>query len=117
MDDDHSTIGKTVADYAENRRHIACLKKQLSDIGEHLLALGEQLASDPLSMVVTPNEIQVPRRGWMLQENHTTAIPLTVSDWENLQHILELLGKAQKSRQQLEKTLRGMGLEELIKEV
>lgn len=116
MDSDHSTIGKTVVEYAENGRHIACLKKQLADIGEHLLTLGEQLRDAPLSVAVTAAEIQVTRPSRMVLADYTTTIPFGALDRENLQHILEMLGKAQKARQQLEKTLRGMGLEDLIRE-
>ena len=104
-----------MVEYSENGRHIACLKKQLADIGEHLLTLGEQLRDAPLAVAITPNEIQVTRPSRMAPTDYTTSIPFSVLEKENLQHILELLVSAQQSRQHLERTLRGMRLEDLIR--
>ena len=113
---DYDTIGKTAVEYTENTRHIACLKKQLVDIGEHLVSLGEQLKDSPSSVTVAPNQIQVTRSNPIVIADYTTAISFTALDRENLRFTLEMLGKAESSRRQLERTLRGMGLEELIRE-
>ena len=111
---DYDTIGKTVIEYTENSRHIACLKKQLSDIGENLVTLGEQLRDDPSSVTIAPTEILVSRPNPIVPASYTTTISADELDMEHLKGILEMLGKAQDSRQQLEQTLTGMRLTELI---
>ena len=113
---DYNTIGKTVVEYTDNGRHIACLKKQLSDIGEHLALLASQLQQDPSSVSVTPNGIQIVRPHSIVIQDTTTVVPLTVLDNDALQQILVELNQAQQTKEQLDKALRGMRLDELIRD-
>ena len=113
---DYEMIGKTVVEYTDNSRHIACLKKQLADIGDQLVLLGNKLKDAPMSVTVAPNAIQVTLADRFTAEDHVQAIPLTTLDHAKLQHILSLLTEAQGSRQELDQTLTGMRLPELIRD-
>ena len=113
---DHSTIGKTVVEYTENSRHIACLSKQLSDIGEHLVALGEMLRDDPSPVNVTTTHIQmVDHGGFTVGPTPTKAIPVAALDQDALVLVLKELIKAKTSHDRLSAALKGMGLEELTR--
>lgn len=111
---DHETIGKTVVEYAENGRHIACLKKQLADIGDHLTLLGEQLRDAPLSVAVRESAIEVTRSSRMVPTDYVTSIPVMSLDKYYLNQIIEELRGAEQLRERLERTLKGMRLEHLI---
>ena len=73
---DHGTIGKTVVEYSDSGRHIACLKKQLSDIGEQLSLLGQTLQDNPVSASSDATGIKIARPHPIAIEDYTTTVPV-----------------------------------------
>ena len=117
MSSEHDTIGKTVVEYTANTRRITCLEKQLSDIGEHLVSLGQKLKTAPGSVAATGQGFQVPSRStWSVAIGETVPIPISAFDTDKIREILSELSEAKRDRERLEKTLRGMGLADLIRE-
>ena len=114
---DYSTIGKTVMDYNENCRNIACLKKQLFDIGSHLELLGQKLQNQPNSVTVSSGAVRVSQMHQFVIEEHPTVIPPTDLDPDTLRTLLTSLEKALTAHHQLNNSLRGMGLSESIREL
>lgn len=114
---DYNTVGKTVLDYNENCQQIACLKKQLGDIGSHLELLGQQLQGQPSSVTVSSNSVNVSQMHPIVIQEVSTAIPNSELNPETLGAILVALQKAMAAHHKLDNTLRGMGLSESIREV
>ena len=112
--DDYDTIGKTVVEYTDNLRHIACLKKQASDIGEDLVRLGQGLQNDPTLVSVTADSVRLPMDVSVSFDQHFRSMPLTSMDVQKLQRVLCNLKDAEQQGERLEITLRGMRLPELI---
>jgi hypothetical protein len=113
---DHSTIGKTVTEYTDNGRHIACLKKRLSDIGRDLANLGEALQSDPGSIQVNAGQVSITKLVRIVGVERAQAIHPSAFNLEALETILDDLAQAVEARERLEVTLRGLKLEELIRD-
>lgn len=110
---DHSTIGKAVMDYMETERNIACLEKQLSDIGKALIDLGTALRETP-DHVAVQEVIHVPYTGWTPDDNPAPiSIPLATLDVNDLGSITAALADAMKERDRLLPQLRRMGLQDL----
>ena len=110
---DYSTIGKAVMDYNETERAIACLEQQMADIGKLLIELGAALRDTPTRVTVGAS-IQIPRTGWAVDPDPTTAsIPLTALDVEKLRGITDSLTKEIAERERLIPNLERMGLQNL----
>ena len=110
---DYSTIGKTVMDYKETETNIACLEKQLSDIGKALVDLGTAWRESP-SQVTIQEAILIPRTGFTVAIHpEPVSIPLTVLDVNNLRDIALALAEATKERDRLLAQLQRMGLQGL----
>ncbi len=112
--DHYDTVGKTVVEYTDNQRTIACLKKQVSDIGEDLVCLGKELQNNPTLVSVTSEGVRLPVSVPVSVDQQFRTMPLTSMDVENLQRILSNLQEAKRQGNRLEDTLRGMRLPELI---
>lgn len=117
MSDEHATIGKTVIEYTANSRHIACLEKQLSDIGEQLTLLGQKLKNAPGDITAIDRGFQIPDQSpWQVESGNKITMPFSDFDTAKIREILSELSEAKQDRVKLERTLRGMGLADLIKE-
>ncbi len=100
-------------DYMETERNIACLEKQLSDIGKALIDLGTALRETP-NHVAVQEVIHVPYIGWTVEYKPApVSIPLATLDVNNLRSITVALADAMKERDRLLPQLRRMGLQDL----
>ena len=116
MEKGYETIGKTASDYSEIERKIACLEKQMGDIGQDLLALGKHLRDSPSSVTVG-DRIEVPYEGWSVAtQPEPTPIPLTSLSIERLRSLSQELRDATAERQRLCSHLSRMGLGNLVQE-
>ena len=116
---DDSTIGKTVKEYTANRQHVACLEKQLSDIGTQLVKIGDMLSNDAERVTVSQHHVQISNPNkfaigseWDTKED-VAREDLDPGKWHGL---LEDLAKSQEIDGRLAKSLRTMNLADLIRE-
>ena len=100
-------------DYTEIERRIACIEKQLSDVGKYLIDLGQTLKDSP-AQVAVGESIQIPNLGWSATiPTNPTSIPLTALDVNLLRSTTEALTEATREREHLLQHLQRMGLQNL----
>ena len=109
-------MGKIVREYRDNAQEIACLKKQLADVGGHLSLLGQHLQENPSSVMVNAQGIRVTQPNPYVLENMTTTITRDTMDPDRLQGMVSALSAALNVQARLRATLDGMGLNTLFKE-
>ncbi len=114
---DYDIIGQTVMEYRDNTQRIACLKKRLMDQGKQFVTLGQHLEEKPDSVTIDGRGIHVTDPHPIVITDHTTTMPASVLDLTALQNVLKELAEAERERQQLERTLNGMGLANLLREI
>lgn len=106
------TVGRTVTEYSENRKHLACVRKDLADWGKALSALGNTMQEYPEGVRVEDGNITVTRVSQVVATTYTQNIPPL--DAERLDALLDDLRNTDNERKSLESTLRRMGLSDLI---
>lgn len=113
---DDAVIGRTVRDYTDSKRRVACLEKELSDIGEHLIQLGTRMKECPERLTVTANEVIYTASNKVVigsEYDSRTAIPPVHLDRDHWAASLAKLRETKESRSVLCGRLREMGLSEL----
>ena len=115
---DDGTVGKTIREYIELGRHIACVEKQLADIAAHLQRVSEALAGEPLQVAIseggvriaTPNPIAI-GAGYETIEIVSRG-ELDPDHWDRL---LKDLRQSRETEAALARALQGMGLSEAVR--
>ncbi len=109
---DNDTIGKAVVEYTDNRKHLACVLKDLADMGKALSKLSEALQSGPERVAVRNGQIIVTIHNPIVFAQHDETIPTL--DVARLEAQLQDLQRTTRERGSLEKTLRDLGLGDLV---
>ena len=110
---DNDTIGKAAVEYTDNRKHLACVRKDLADMGKALSKLGEALQSQPERIAVKNGRITVTMYNPIVPAQHDETIPTLDAAWLEAQ--LHDLQRTTHERGSLEKTLRDLGLGDLVR--
>lgn len=116
MPEDRDIIAKTLLDYADNRREIACMEKRLSDIGDVLVQFGEELRNTPANITVTPTGFQLPFGRWTPVVGHTVDVADTSFDVAPVREILMRLLELQERDGRLRNTLEQMGYSHILQQ-
>ncbi len=114
MSDDNSTIGKTVSDYEAIKKHIACVKKELLDVGTALAVLGQALRDNPDSVRVDDGAVNITSPSPILGRPSTRTIDGSTFDVNGIDRLLSDLAQSTQDRTRLEATLRDLNLGGLI---
>ena len=114
---DDAVIGRTVRDYTESKRKVACVERQLADIGEGLVQIGTRMKECPGRVIVSGEGVVYTAENPVVGDPDydtkklVTNQDLSVEFWATL---LSDLKTWKNKRRELGGHLRAMGLADLV---
>ena len=103
-------MGKTVRDYSDKKRHIACLVRRLSDLSHHLREISKYLNNSPHDITVGSDTVQLKISNQYTGGTSTQSIPIL--DWDPAEwgKLVADLNTSNQDLEDLASSLRDIGL-------